>query len=305
MARNPVSSPRTGDRSRLASDGGRPTRAAPQRPSGVRLWLRRQRPLLRPVLFGVLGLGVVGVGAVAVVALEPAGRFSWLAEHVAEIGSGAGLKVEEVLVRGQHNTPKELIRAALGVTRGDPLLAFSPTQAKTRLEGIAWIESAEVQRHLSGNIIVTIVERRPFAIWQHQGQFSVVDRDGRVISADTLDAFGPLPLLVGDGAHKHGAALYDALAKEPEVLRRTQALVLISERRWNLRLHNGTDVMLPEGHEDEAIQRLSELQKTGALMDRSVVAIDMRLPDRLVVRQTPSAEPAAETPRPRRGNGRG
>lgn len=305
MARNPVSNPRA-DRTRLASDGARPRQAAPQRPSSLRLWLRRRRPLLRPLLFGMMGLGLLGAGAVVVVALEPAGRFAWLSEHVADLGKGAGLKVEDVLIRGQQNTPRELIRAAIGVSRGDPLLGFSPTQAKARLEGIAWIESAEVQRHLNGRIIVEIKERRPFAIWQHQGDFAIVDRDGRVISADTLDAFGPLPLLVGDGAQKHGAGLYDALRKQPEVMRRTQALVLISERRWNLRLHNGTDVYLPEAHEGEAIQRLAELQQNSALMDRPLQAIDLRLPDRLVVRQIPAPAPAEpENARARRGSGRG
>ena len=70
-----------------------------------------------------------------------------------------------------------------------------------------------------------------------------------------------------------------------ELLARTQALVFVSQRRWNLRLHSGVDVLLPEGHEDAAIPRLAELHKTQALLDRPLVSIDMRLPDRLVVKQ--------------------
>jgi cell division protein FtsQ len=300
MARNPASM-RGAPRSRLAAEGTRPRSPAPQRPSSLRLWLRRRRPLLRPVLIGLAALVAVGVCGIGVAALEPAGRFSWLNEGVAEIGAGFGLTVQEIVVRGQQNTPKELIRSAIGIRIGEPLLAFSPEAARQRLEGIAWIESAEVQRNLSGNILVVVHERRPFAIWQHNNDFAVVDREGRVVSADTLDAFGPLPLLVGEGAHKNGAAVYDELKKAPEVLARTQALIYVSQRRWNLRLHNGTDILLPEGHENAAIARLAELQKAQALLDRPVVAIDMRLPDRLVVRQHPQPEP---TP-PAKGRGRG
>ncbi|MXP62725.1 FtsQ-type POTRA domain-containing protein [Roseomonas sp. M0104] len=257
-------------------------------------------------MFGAAGLALLGGGAVAVAAIQPSGRFAWLAQSVADTAADAGLTVGEIVVRGQQNTPKELIRAAIGVGRGDPLLAFSPTQVKERLESIAWIEKAEVQRHLSGNIVIELHERKPFAIWQHQGDFAVVDRDGRVVSADTLDAFGPLPLLVGDGADKRGAALYDVLKQEPEVQQRVQALVLISERRWNLRLYNGADVLLPEGHEAAAIHRLGELQRTASLLDRPVQAIDLRLPDRLVVRQQPGTEPPApEHGRKARGSGRG
>lgn len=302
MVRSPARA-RPEDRARLAADG-RPFHPAPQRPSSLRLWLRRQRPRLRPALYGLLGLGAIGAGAVVVSAIDPAGRFSWLAEHVADIGGEAGMIVNEIVVRGQQNTPKELIRAAIGTRVGDPLLGFSPTQAKERLEGIAWIEQAEVQRHLSGNILITIRERQPFAIWQHQNEFAVIDRDGRVVTADTLDAFGPLPLLVGEGAQRRGAVLYDALKQEPEVRSRTQALVFVSQRRWNLRLHNGTDVLLPEAHEADAIKRLGELQRSSALLDRPLVAIDMRLPDRLVVRQNPQPEPIPEPPKSRR-SGRG
>lgn len=302
MARSPTSL-RAEGRTRLAAENNRQT-PAPQRPSSIRLWLRRRKPLLRPAMFGLMGLGMLGVCGITVAALAPEGRFSWVNEGVAEIGARAGLTVQEIVVRGQHNTPRDLIRAAIGTRNGDPLLAFSPDAARQRLESIAWIESAEVQRNLSGNITIEIHERRPFAIWQHQNDFAVVDRDGRVVSADTLDAFGPLPLLVGEGAEKSGAVVYDLLDQAPEVKIRTQALVFVSQRRWNLRLHSGTDVLLPEGHEAAAITRLAELQRTQALLDRPLVSIDMRLPDRLVVRQHPQPEPAAATSQAR-GRGRG
>jgi len=76
----------------------------------------------------------------------------------------------------------------------------------------------------------------------------------------------------------------------------------VGERRWNLRLHNGTDVLLPEGAEGAAIKRLSELQQEAKLLDRPVAAIDLRLPDRLVVRtreapETPQNRPAARKER--------
>jgi cell division protein FtsQ len=302
MARSPTRL-QSGERTRLSQDGRAPQRAA-QRPNALRLWLRRQRPYLRPILMGAAGACCLGAGVVAVAALDPAGRFAWLGQGVAGIAAEAGLTVGDIVVRGQQNTPRELIRTAIGTGRGQPLLAFSPTQVKARLESIAWIEEAEVQRHLSGDILITIRERQPFAIWQHDNRFAIVDREGRVVTAETLDAFGPLPLLVGDGAQKMGGALYDALKAEPEVQRRVQALVYVSQRRWNLRLHNGTDVLLPEGHEDAAIRRLGELQRSSALMDRTLVAIDMRMPDRLVVRQQPQPE-EAEPLKARRGSSRG
>ena len=47
---------------------------------------------------------------------------------------------------------------------------------------------------------------------------------------------------------------------------------------------NGADVMLPEGHEVVALDRLMQLQQQHAVLERPLAAIDMRLPDRLVFR---------------------
>lgn len=288
---------------RSAAISARSSRREPDRPSRLRLWLKRRRGMAKPAALALLGGGALGALALGFYLADPAGRLQALVENVSEIGIAAGLEVQEVIVEGRQNTPLDLLRAALGVERGDPMLGFSPAEARARLETIAWIENAHVERLLPGTILVRLTERAPFAIWQSQGRFAVVDREGRVVATETLDAFGQLPLIVGVGAEKHAAELYDLLVAHVEIMRRTQALVRVGERRWNLRLHSGTDVLLPEGQEAPALNRLAELHARHALLDRPLVAIDMRLPDRLVLRQPPPEVPPA--PQRRGGNSRG
>ena len=57
-------------------------------------------------------------------------------------------------------------------------------------------------------------------------------------------------------------------------------------------MRGGMNVMLPESHEAVAIERLMALQQDHALLDRPLDVVDMRLPDRLVLR--PRAEPVAD-----------
>jgi cell division protein FtsQ len=287
-----------------ARGGGRPRRE-PGRPSRLRLWLKRRRGLLRPAALWLAGLGLVGGVGFALYIADPAGRVRMLVENAGELGAAAGLEVREVVVEGRRNTPRDLLQAAIGVQRGDAMLSFSPEEARARLETIAWVESAHVERRLPGTILVRLTERTPFAIWQNQGRFAVIDREGRVVATEALDAFGPLPLIVGAGADKHAAALHDLLLAHRSILDRTQALVRVGERRWNLRLHNGTDVLLPEGHEAPALNRLAEMHTRHALLDRPLVAIDMRLPDRLVLRQPPAPEQPVQPARRNAGNTRG
>lgn len=289
MARDPA---RAAARERLARTSV--PHKDPARPSRLRIWVKRRRSLLRPVIYGALGCAALGVVVLAVRAIDPAGRVRSIAEAFGGVGEAFGLEVQHVILEGRRNTPTDMIRAALGVARGDPMLEFSPEQARARIETIAWVQQAHVERRLPGTILVRIEERRPFAIWQNNGHFVIIDREGRVVASDGLDQFGPLPLLVGTGADTTGAALHDVLRQQPEVAERVQAMVRIHERRWNLRLHNGTDVLLPENHEAAAIQRLGELQREAQLLDRPLAAIDLRLPDRLVLRPTRQAEPAEQ-----------
>ena len=285
------------------SGGGRVARREQDRPGRLRLWLRRRRGLAKPAALMLLGAGALGAVGLGLYLADPAGRVQSVVENTAAFGEAAGLEVREVILEGRTNTPLDLVSAAIGLRRGDPILAFSPADARARLESIAWVESAHVERRLPGTILVRLTERTPFAIWQHQGRFSIIDRDGRVVTSDTLDAFGPLPLVVGAGAETHGAALYDLLLAHRPVLERTLAMVRVGERRWNLRLHNGVDVLLPEGQEAPALNRLAEMHERHALLDRPLVAIDMRLPDRMVLRQPPAPEPAPQ--QRRQGGNRG
>ena len=174
--------------------------------------------------------------------------------------------------------------------------------ARARLETLSWVQSATVSRRLPGTIVVSLVERHPFAVWQNQGKFMLIDRDGHPVPDQDVAAFGQLPLVVGLGAPAPAPALLDALAAYPVIKSHTVAAVRVGERRWNLHLTNGGDVLLPEGQVPAALQRLAELQTAHALLDRPLQVIDLRLPDRLVVRPAPDslrADPLmADAPHP-------
>src|SRR6202008_1035795 len=74
----------------------------------------------------------------------------------------------------------------------------------------------------------------------------------------------------------------------------TKAAVFVGERRWNLRTKDGLDIRLPEHDVGNALAELSRLDKEEKLFSRDIVAVDMRLPDRLVVQLSDDAAKARE-----------
>ncbi|MDE2333099.1 MAG: cell division protein FtsQ/DivIB [Rhodospirillales bacterium] len=261
-----------------------PARPA-DRPGRLKLLLRRQRRLRRPLAFLAAGLVVVLGADIALRTMIPGA--SWR-ERLGMATAGLGLTVRHVVITGRDKTPLPLVEAALGVHRGEPILGISIDSARQRLESIAWIRYATVERELPGTLHVAIVERRPFAVWQHDGHFRLIDRSGNIVTDADITAFaGKVPLVVGSGAPQAAAKLLDALAAEPTIAKRVIAAVRVGERRWNLSTREGTTVMLPEGAVVPALDRLATLQSKLRLLDRPLAVVDMRLPDRLRLRPMP------------------
>ncbi len=239
---------------------------------------------------------VIRGGAVLGLALM-AGALSWawtegrLAEAhdsavaaLVEVSAAAGLVTGEVFVVGREKTSRRALIDALDVTLGAPLLAFDAEAARRRIEALGWVREAVVERRLPNTIFLRIVERQPLALWQRAGRLLVIDRDGVVIDGAAPARFSLLPVIVGADAPAHVGRLLDVLASEPSLNQRVAAAVRVGGRRWNLRFDNGVDVELPERNFAAAWRRLAEFERLHQLLERDITAIDLRLPDRLVVR---------------------
>jgi cell division protein FtsQ len=256
---------------------------------------RRALPrwIKRSALWGGIGVAVLtlGVGGVVLV------RQGTVPNVAAALGNGAlsatgvmGLKVREILVEGRSRVPPQTVMATLDVRRGTPILGVGVDAVRQRLESIPWVESALVERRLPDTIFVRLVERVTLALWQHNGKFSVIDAKGVVIQ-DEVGPFASLPIVVGDDAPPHAEALLLLLQTEPDLQKRVTAAVRVGGRRWNLKLDNGIDVRLPEEDAASAWSKLAALERENKLLSRDVTAVDLRLPDRLIVRVGQESEP--------------
>ncbi len=256
------------------------------RPSRLKLLVRRQRRMLRPLALAACSFVIVIAAMMVVRSAETGGFAARLRKSVAR---GVDLRVQQIVINGRANTPDDQLRAALGVSVGDPILGFSVSGARDRIESLAWVAYVAVERRLPGTVVVDLQERRPFAIWQKDHKFLLIDRNGEVVTNEAVEQFSKLPLVVGTGAPPHVAELLDDLGKVADIADRVEAAVRVGERRWNLRLKNGITVMLPEEHQDLALAKLQELQQSQALLDRPLIFVDLRLPDRMTIRPRPTS----------------
>jgi len=265
-------------------------RSQPARPIAL---IERYMPQRAGVIASVLlllastGLGIVKGGHLEAFTTA-------LSDARNAIANSAGFRITAIAINGRRQLNQDEVLAIGGVTGRSSLLFLDAAVVRDRLKANAWIADATVQKFYPGELRIDIVERTAFALWQQDGRLSVISEDGAVLEPYVSRRFMSLPLVVGKGAETQARDFLALLARYPQVRSATRAAVFVGERRWNLRLKDGLDIRLPEQDVGNALAALSKLDKEERLFSRDIVAVDMRLPDRLTVQLSDDAAKARD-----------
>jgi len=151
------------------------------------------------------------------------------------------------------------------------------------------VREARVVRLLPDTLIVEIKEHDRLAVWQDAGQIKVIDAQGQVIQGADARRYPTLPLVVGKGADLAAGEVLPLLAQRPRLMSRVDALVRVDERRWDLRLKDGSLIQLPAVEQEAALIRLDALDQRERLLDLGFARVDLRTPDEVAVRPAADA----------------
>jgi cell division protein FtsQ len=264
-----------------------------QRPSGLIAFVERRLPRRAGMIATLLLLAAsAGLGIVK------GGHFEQFVSSVSDarnaMANSAGFRITAVAINGRKQLSQDEVLAIGGVNGRSSLLFLDAASVREKLKANPWISEATVLKLYPGELRIDIVERTAFALWQRDGRLSVISDDGAVLEPYVSQHFLKLPLVVGKGAETRARDFLALLARYPQINAVTKAAVLVGERRWNLRLNDGLDVRLPENDVGNALATLSALDKDDHLFSRDIVAIDLRLPDRLVVQLSEDAAKARD-----------
>ncbi len=261
-------------------------------PAGLRMpsWLHRKMKAVARIerrLPPHLGLELTALLFIAtgVAGVVSAGRTS---ELVASLSNASGLVVESVKITGQMETSEVAVLQKLDLPADASLPAIDVASARERIETLPWVQTASLRKVYPSTLKITIDERQPYVLWQHDQQLQVLDETGRVIG-DASDAHRGLVRVLGDGAESRASEALALADTAPAIRARLKAAVLVGERRWNFVLDNGVTLMLPQDDAKAALARIAGFDQSNNLLGRDIVSVDLRLGDRMYVRLTPDA----------------
>jgi cell division protein FtsQ len=199
----------------------------------------------------------------------------------------SGFAVSDVRVSGNREVSDIDVLQVLSLDGWTSLIGLGADAVRERVVALPWVESATVRKVYPATLEIALIEKQPFAIWQHDGELTLVERSGAPIVPFTSERFAALPLVVGEGAAARANGIVDLVAGHPALAERVRGYVRIADRRWDIRLDNGVVLKLPEAGEAAALDWLMTVDEADALLSRDIASVDLRLSDRLVVQLTP------------------
>ena len=198
--------------------------------------------------------------------------------------AAAGFRLKKVHVEGASPMATADIIKAAGVYADQPLVGLDLQAVRRNIESVGWVSEVRVVRLLPDTLVLAVKERRRLAVWQRSGKTTVIDDQGQVIAEADPGRFAALPLVVGEGAAEAAPIILPLIAQRPKLMQRTDALVRVDGRRWDVRLKDGSLIQLPSSGEEQALMQLEQLDARSHILDLGFDRIDLRNSELVAVR---------------------
>lgn len=261
----------------------------------INLWkspkrLRNSAGILKRRLIIAASSGGITMLCYLILAGYPGIWLDNLSNYCIQKSTKLGFSLDEVYVYGRNHTESQKLLDQIQLRKGDPIFKFAPEEIRQNIKKISWVRDVVVQRRLPDTINISIEERVPVALWQHQQKHYLVDAEGVVISDKSIQQYAHLLVVVGSDAPRHAPQLLKFLDQVPDLKQRVSAIVWVSQRRWNLLVDKTIEVKLPEKDIEGSIKRLLKVLQNDKLDFTQIKSIDLRQPTQVSIRLTTAAE---------------
>lgn len=274
----------------------RPSRGIRRDPAPSKWDYRLQRLMLTPYVRGFVWKGLptlVILGATVLWFSHEPNRqavIGQLSELRAQFEARPEFRVSLARVEGASDDLAEAVRTKLALPLPMSSFDIDLDAARARIEALDAVQKADLRVRSGGILQVVITERVPVAIWRTEDGLTLVDETGHRVAgllsrADRAD----LPLIAGEGADVATPEALLLIAAAGPLTPRLRGLVRVGERRWDLVLDRDQRVLLPGKNPVQALERLLALDDAQDLMNRDILAVDLRSDHRPTLRLTPNA----------------
>jgi cell division protein FtsQ len=192
-----------------------------------------------------------------------------------------------------HHVTAAQVRQVVLPRLGQGFFATDLASVQKAVAALPWVARAEVRKRWPDTVVVTVVERQPFAHWNGD---QLISRSGQLFSVPGAADLGGLPNLAGPAARMQdvvdfylGAARAFAASGQ-----RVDGVTLIGRNSWTLHLAGGAAVLVGSEDVHKRLDRfLSVLPRLLTGHASGFAYADLRYTNGFAVRWPAAAAPTA------------
>lgn len=213
----------------------------------------------------------------------------------AQLAANVGFEVKRVEITGMDRVDQLKVYDIVLAEKDRAMPLVDIDKIRSDLINYGWIKDVRVTRRLPDTLVVDIIERKPTAVWQRGGIYSLIDDQGVELEKIGATEVGKLPVINGEGADRQVVALGKLLDSAQSLKDQVAGASWVGNRRWDLRFKTGETLSLPEGDvlAAQALVNFTRMDGVHRLLGRDIIHFDLRDPDRAYMRRA-AKEPVVE-----------
>lgn len=169
------------------------------------------------------------------------------------------LQVKRVIFNGNFQyLSQDAMKASVQHDVVGDLITIDLDRIYQDVMALPWVEDASIRRRWPGELVITVVEKKPLATWNRD---QLLSTRGVVFTPPSLQGLPPLPALAGpEGSHAEVLAEYNTVRNQLDTLGLQVTRLSQDEREsWQLEVKDGFSLRLGRKAIDERLQRFVDL----------------------------------------------
>ena len=254
-----------------------------------RLWLRKRVRWAVSTLFPLAMLAL----ALTLISIQIDARSrveGFLSDLRMQLTARPEVQVNSMAVNGASAELQAQVAAVLDIEWPVSSLLLDVEAIQRAVVGLDAVKSAEVRILNGGKLQIDLIERGPAIVLLRDDRVELWDEEGfRVAAVLGRAEAAALPVITGEGAERAIPEALELWRIAAPISMELRGLIRMGDRRWNLLLDSGLVVMLPEEGAAEALRHVLAVHRVDELLERDILSVDMRNPERPTLRLTPFA----------------
>lgn len=166
--------------------------------------------------------------------------------------------------------------------KNQSLLSISLRDIYDYTKSFDCVENVKIARIFPNKLKINVINKTPLAIWQNKKEFFFITTTNELMRIQNSDNLLNFITITGRNAYLYSTKLMDMISIDKEIFSQVDAAMWVGERRWDIKLKDGTEIKLPENDPEVAWKKFIDLRNNSEKFNQGKFKIiDLRIEDKI------------------------